>query len=111
MTVPVSCITTRESCRENGKGERRKREHQEGLEMVVFECDCPDHAAQFKTTLKELALYVEHEFKGGEEIGYIFRERKDVTATLPPKPTGMMDEYDKMKITRDQAKRNKSLNN
>ena len=37
---------------------------QDGLEKAIFECDRPEHAAQFKTTLKELALFVEREYKG-----------------------------------------------
>ena len=39
---------------------------------------------------------MEREFKGGDKIGYIFRELKDITIELPPKPTGVMDDYDKV---------------
>ena len=39
---------------------------QEGLEDAIFECDRPEHTAQFKTTLKELALFVEREYNGGK---------------------------------------------
>ena len=69
---------------------------QEGLENAIFECDKPDHAAQFTAILKELALCVEKEYKGGEDIGYIFRELKDVQVLLPPKPALEADEFDKL---------------
>ena len=67
---------------------------QEGLERAIFKCDKPEHAAQFATTLKELALYVDKEYKGGEDIGYIFRELTDVQVLLPPKPAPEADEFD-----------------
>ena len=70
--------------------------HQEGLDRAIFECDCPEHAAQFKTTLKELALYVECKFKGVDDIGYILWELKNVVVTFHAKPTGVTDEYNKV---------------
>ena len=41
---------------------------------------------QFKTTLKELALFVEREYKGDDDIGYIFRELKDVMSPYLSSP-------------------------
>ena len=49
----------------------------------------------FKTTLKELALFVEKEHKGGQDIGYILREMKDIKLTEPTKLPTTADEYDK----------------
>ena len=67
---------------------------QKGLKKAIFECDKPEHAAQFIATLKELALYEEREYKGGEDIGYIFRELKDVQVLLHLKLVPEADEYD-----------------
>ena len=39
---------------------------QEDLEKTIFKCDKPEHAAQFTSTLKEITMYVEREYKGGE---------------------------------------------
>ena len=69
---------------------------QEGLKKAIFESDKPEHAAQFTATSKELALYVEKEYKGGEDIGYIFRELKDVQVLLPPKPAAEADQFDQL---------------
>ena len=46
--------------------------------------------------MKETALFVEREYKGENDIGYIFRELRDVVLDLPPKSTGVTDEYDKV---------------
>ena len=46
---------------------------EEGVKKAIFECNKHKHAAQFKTTLKELALLVEREYKGNKDIGSIFR--------------------------------------
>ena len=55
---------------------------QEGLKKAIFEYDKPKHAAQFKTTFKKLALFVEKEYNSGKSSGHIFRELSDVTVTL-----------------------------
>ena len=50
------------------------KERQDGLEKMIFECYKPEHAAQFASTLKELDLYLESEYKGGKDTGHFFRE-------------------------------------
>ena len=69
---------------------------QEGLQKAIFKCDKPEHSAQFMASMEELALYVEREYKGGEDIGYIFREIKDVQVLLPPKLAPDADKFDKL---------------
>ena len=46
--------------------------------------------------LKEPALFVERTYEGGKDMGYIFRELKDVVVDLPSKPAGVTDEYGKV---------------
>ena len=67
--------------------------HEEVLKKVVFQCDRPAYASQFKKTLKELAHFVEKEHKGGQDIGYIFHEMKDTKLTEPTKLPTTADEY------------------
>ena len=68
---------------------------EEGLEKAVFQCNRPEYASQFKTTLKELVLFVEKEHKGGHDIGCILCEIKDIKLTGPTKPPTTADEYDR----------------
>ena len=48
------------------------KSRQEGLKRFTFECNRPEHAAQFAITLKELFLSVEKGYKSGEDIGQSF---------------------------------------
>ena len=41
---------------------------QQGLQKAIFKCYKPEHAAHFTAILKELILYVERDYKGGEDI-------------------------------------------
>ena len=47
------------------------------------------------TTLKERALFVEKECKGGQDIGYIHHEIKDIKITEPTKPPATVDRCDR----------------
>ena len=73
---------------------------QEGLEKAIFKCDKPEYAAQFTVILKDLALYIETEYKG-QDIGYTYKELKDVQVLLPLKPAPEADEFDKLILLED----------
>ena len=67
----------------------------QGLEKSLFQCDRPKYASKFRTPLKELALSVEHAYKGSQHIGYIFRELRDVSSTEPTRPGARADKFNK----------------